>query len=181
MGREVNLSPVLSPCFPLTFHGTRPVQSRPDHAGVKPARRSKSSRGLETRAPDTGCYNALMPGISESARSSKRNTPTELNAGDIARLARPVFERHNIERAILFGSFATGRQTRKSDVDLILVQKTARRYFERFEGLLQDLYRVIPGREIECFIYTPEELASIVHRFFIRRALDEGRVIYEHG
>ena len=110
-----------------------------------------------------------------------RDASQEMNAAEIARRARPVFERHNIERAILFGSFARGRQSRKSDVDLILVQRTARRYFERFEGLLQDLYRAIPGREIECFIYTPEELASISHRIFIRRILDEGTVIYEHG
>jgi predicted nucleotidyltransferase len=104
-----------------------------------------------------------------------------LKASDIARIARPVFERHNIERAILFGSFATGRPSRKSDVDLILVKRTAKRYFERFEKLLEDLYRAIPGREIECFIYTPEELASISHRVFVRRALDEGKVIYERG
>ena len=116
-----------------------------------------------------------MPG------TNLRNDPREMNAGDIARLARPVFEDHNIERAILFGSFASGHQNRKSDVDLILVQRTARRYFERFEGLLRDLYRAIPGRDIDCFIYTPEELASISHRRFIRRALDEGRAIYEHG
>jgi len=43
-------------------------------------------------------------------------------------------------------------------VDLILVQRTKRRYFDRFEGLLQDLYRAIPGREIECFVYTPKSL-----------------------
>ena len=122
-----------------------------------------------------------MAGMPESARSPKRKAPTELSAGEIARLVRPVFERYKIERAILFGSFAAGRQSRRSDVDLILIQKTAKRYFERFEGLLQDLYRAIPGREIECFIYTPEELALIGHRSFIRRALSEGRIIYEHG
>jgi len=122
-----------------------------------------------------GSYNALMPG------TSRRDDSKEMNAIDIARLARPVFENHNVERAILFGSFATGRQNRKSDVDLILVKRTAERYFERFEGLLRDLYRAIPGREIDCFIYTPEELTSIAHRFFVRRALDEGRVIYERG
>jgi len=104
-----------------------------------------------------------------------------MNAGDIARLARPVFDRYNIERAVLFGSFATGHQSRRSDVDLILVQRTKRRYFDRFEGLLRDLYRAIPGREIECFIYTPDELASISHRSFVRRALKEGTVIYERG
>ncbi|MBN2241742.1 MAG: nucleotidyltransferase domain-containing protein [Acidobacteria bacterium] len=105
----------------------------------------------------------------------------QIKADDIARMARPVLERHNIERAILFGSFATGRQSRKSDIDLILVKKTTKRYFERFETLLEDLYRAIPGREIECFIYTPQELALISHRIFVRRALDEGVVIYERG
>jgi predicted nucleotidyltransferase len=104
-----------------------------------------------------------------------------MDAGDVARLARPVFERYNIERAILFGSFATGHQSRRSDVDLILIQRTPKRYFERFDGLLRDLYQAIPGREIECFIYTPEELASILDRPFVRRALHEGTVIYEHG
>jgi predicted nucleotidyltransferase len=116
-----------------------------------------------------------------TAKSVARNACMKMNAGDIARMARPVFERHNVERAILFGSFATGRQSRKSDVDLILVKKTTKRYFERFETLLEDLYRAIPGREIECFIYTPQELASISHRVFIRRAMDEGTVIYERG
>jgi predicted nucleotidyltransferase len=123
-----------------------------------------------------------MTGEAKSARASKvGDLSSETNAALIARLARPVFERHDIERAILFGSFATGRQSRRSDVDLIVVQRTKRRYFDRFEGLLRDLYRAIPGREIDCFIYTPEELAAISHRFFIRRALEEGTVIYERG
>lgn len=108
-------------------------------------------------------------------------TSQKINATEIARRARPVFERHNIERAILFGSFARGRQSRRSDVDLILIQQTTRRYFKRFEGLLQDLHRAIPARDIECFIYTHEELASISSRIFIRRILDEGTVIYERG
>jgi predicted nucleotidyltransferase len=119
---------------------------------------------------------------SQTARPARvENYFKHMAAGDIARLARPVFERYTIEKAILFGSFATGRQSRKSDVDLILIQRTQKRYFDRFDGLLRDLYRAIPGREIECFVYTPEELASISDRSFIRRALNEGTVIYEHG
>jgi uncharacterized protein len=120
---------------------------------------------------------ALKAGHSATGRNVSRN----ISVGDIARMAKPVFEHHDIERAILFGSFATGRQSRKSDVDLILVQNTTKRYFGRFDGLLEDLYRAIPGREIECFVYTPEELAAISHRFFIQRALGEGKVIYERG
>ncbi len=79
----------------------------------------------------------------ELARAiNMRNTSQEMDAAEIARRTRPVFERHNIERAILFGSFARGRQSRRSDVDLILIQRTARRYFGRFEGLLLDRYYI---------------------------------------
>lgn len=100
---------------------------------------------------------------------------------EIARKGRPVFEKYGIRKAILFGSFATGRQSRRSDIDLILVQETVAPYFERFEGILSDLYRAIPSRPIEVFIYTPKELEGIEHRRFIQTALREGRVIYESG
>ena len=120
------------------------------------------------------------PTLTMQPTSIRRKTHSDINAQIVAREARPVFERYRIEKAILFGSLATGRQGYRSDVDLILVQRTSKPYFERFDGLLQDLYRVIPGRDIECFIYSPEELAEISCRAFIRRALQEGIVIYEH-
>ena len=104
-----------------------------------------------------------------------------MDAEEITRRGRPVFEKYGIRKAILFGSFATGRESRKSDIDLILIQDTVAPYFERFEGILSELYRAIPGRPIELFIYTPEELQAIEHRKFIQTALREGRVIYEPG
>jgi predicted nucleotidyltransferase len=98
---------------------------------------------------------------------------------DIIEGARPVFQKFGIRKAILFGSFAKGRQTRKSDIDLILIQDTDKRYFDRFEGLLSDLYQNLRGRDIEVFIYTPQEFEGIAHRRFVQRAVAEGRVIYE--
>jgi hypothetical protein len=46
-------------------------------------------------------------------------------------------------------------------------------------GILSDLYRNLRGRDIEVFIYTPKEFESISDRRFIRRAVVEGKVIYE--
>jgi predicted nucleotidyltransferase len=91
----------------------------------------------------------------------------------------PVFQKYRIKKAIIFGSVARGTYTRRSDIDLILIQETDKRYFERFEGLLEALYEAITGRDIEVFIYTPEEFSNISHRKFIQRALREGKVIYE--
>lgn len=112
------------------------------------------------------------------------NSMNHLRGQDVQQIAikaRPIFNKYKIQKAILFGSMARGCQNRKSDVDLLLIQRTEKPYFERFEGLLRELYQVIRGRDIEIFIYTPEELKSIAHRKFIQRALQEGKVIYESG
>jgi len=100
---------------------------------------------------------------------------------DVIQGARPVFQKYGIRKAILFGSFAKGRQTRKSDIDLILIQETDKRYFDRFEGILFDLYQNLRSRDLEVFIYTPNEFRSISHRKFIQTAIAEGQVIYECG
>jgi predicted nucleotidyltransferase len=98
---------------------------------------------------------------------------------DIIEGGRPVFRKYGIQKAILFGSFARGKQTRKSDIDLILIQDTDKRYFDRFEGILVDLYQNLRSRDIEVFIYTPNEFENISHRKFIQKAVAEGQVIHE--
>jgi len=69
------------------------------------------------------------------------------DARSIAERPRGIFAKHGIEKAVLFGSFATGRQSRGSDVDLLLIQETDRRYFDRFQGILRELYAALPGRD----------------------------------
>ena len=115
---------------------------------------------------------------------SLENVKGDLNNGtldltEIARRMKPVFTKYHIQKALLFGSFARGSQSQKSDIDLILIKETEESYFERYAGILQDLYKAVKGRDIEVLIYTPEELDRISHRRFIQRAWQEGKVIYE--
>jgi predicted nucleotidyltransferase len=92
----------------------------------------------------------------------------------------PVFRRHKVLKAILFGSVARGEPSRHSDVDLIIVQRTDKRFLDRYEGLLYELGTAIPEAPVEALIYTPEELDDLArNRRFIARALEEGQVIYE--
>ncbi len=91
----------------------------------------------------------------------------------------PVLRTSRVQKAIVFGSFARGEASRHSDLDLILVQQTDRRFLDRYDGLLYELSRVVPERDLDVLIYTPEELASMSQRAFIAAALDEGKVIYE--
>jgi uncharacterized protein len=93
----------------------------------------------------------------------------------------PVLRRYQIERAIVFGSVARGEASPHSDVDLILVQRTTKRFLDRYEGLLLDLNNAIPHRTVEALIYTPEEFDLMQERRFVARAVREGQVIYESG
>jgi len=97
----------------------------------------------------------------------------------LARRLRPIFERRKVLRAILFGSLATGDASRRSDVDLIIVQNTDKRFFQRYEGILQEIAMAVHERDVDLLIYTPEEFAQMRHRPFIHQALNEGIVIYE--
>jgi hypothetical protein len=64
-------------------------------------------------------------------------------------------------------------------VDLILVQRTTKRFLDRYEGLLYELNMALPEAAVEVLIYTPDELDRMRGRRFIDRALREGQVIYE--
>jgi len=90
-------------------------------------------------------------------------------------------ERRKIKRAVVFGSLARGNAWRRSDLDLLLVQETDRHWLDRYDPVLAEIYRAVPGVDIDLLIYTPEELARMSDRPLIATALREGKEIYESG
>lgn len=53
----------------------------------------------------------------------------------------PVFEKHRVSRAIVFGSLARGESSRRSDFDLVVVQETEKRFLGRYDDLLPEAER----------------------------------------
>lgn len=102
-----------------------------------------------------------------------------MKLGDFAQAAGAVLRDFGALRGIVFGSFARGEATRHSDVDMLVVMDTSKRYFDRHEGLYGALQDIIPGRGLDLLIYTPQELEAMQQRTFIKDALREGVVIYE--
>ncbi|MGO9567170.1 MAG: nucleotidyltransferase domain-containing protein [Desulfomonilaceae bacterium] len=98
---------------------------------------------------------------------------------DLVFRLRPIFERRHVLRAIVFGSVARGEASRRSDLDLIIVQNTEKRFLDRYDGFLSEIVRAVPGMDVDVLIYTPQELALISGRPLIKTALTEGKVIYE--
>jgi predicted nucleotidyltransferase len=97
----------------------------------------------------------------------------------LASQLRPIFEKHRVLRAIVFGSLGRGEASRRSDLDLIVVQETDKRFLDRYDDLLREIAQMAPGRDVDLLIYTPQELAGMADRPFIATALREGKVIYE--
>ena len=98
---------------------------------------------------------------------------------DIRTLAQPVFAQSPAQRAVVFGSWSRGTQSRKSDIDIMIISKsTQKRFFDRYEDF-NGLYDAFGKIGLDLLIYTDEELSAMKDRSFIQTVLREGVVIYE--
>ena len=110
-------------------------------------------------------------------------TRTEIPTLDTIRDAlTPALEASDALRAIVFGSYARGEATKYSDLDLIIVADTDKRFLQRHKDYMPVFLSWYPwGKSLDLLIYTPEELDGMQrqNRPFICKALAEGIVIYE--
>ena len=90
----------------------------------------------------------------------------------------PFLKTTKASKTILFGSMAAGTGTRKSDVDLMIIEETDKRFFDRYNDYAP-IQHILSDRSVDILIYTPDELTRISHRPFIQQILNSGQVIYE--
>lgn len=81
------------------------------------------------------------------------------------------------EKIILFGSWACGDATRRSDIDLFVVCQSSLNPIERIGKVLEIL--IDSPRAVDAIVYTPEELSRCKDKPFIAQLLKEGKVLYE--
>lgn len=89
-----------------------------------------------------------------------------------------ALEAYGAEKGILFGSWARGDADRYSDIDLIVIKQTDRRFLDR----LLDIINIIqPDFALDVLVYTPEEIDRMMaeENPFLTHAVQEGKVIYE--
>lgn len=92
----------------------------------------------------------------------------------------PVFKKNNVTKVVLFGSLSRGSQTKRSDLDLMIITRTDKRFFERYDQF-EIIHDIVNDRSVDLLIYTADELSRISHRPFIKQILSEGETIYESG
>jgi predicted nucleotidyltransferase len=85
------------------------------------------------------------------------------------------------EKVILFGSYAHGRPTSDSDVDLLIVMETEERPSQRRRRVSR-LFRERPF-PMDIIVRTPAEIRESVSRVdpFIHEILQRGKVLYERA
>jgi uncharacterized protein len=82
------------------------------------------------------------------------------------------------EQIWLHGSFARGDFHQGSDLDLIIIKETDKKFLDRIEEVLQ----YVPGGiAVEPMVYTPREIETMQAEgnTFLEQALSEGVLVYE--
>lgn len=90
-----------------------------------------------------------------------------------------VAERFHPRKIILFGSYAYGRPTRHSDVDLMVIMPRLR---DRGERMSVRIRHAVPRDfALDLLVRTPLEVARGLRDgdFFIREVVARGKVMYE--
>lgn len=96
-------------------------------------------------------------------------------------IAERIKKNYNPDKIILFGSYAYGKPTRDSDIDMLIVKETKKRSMDRWftlKKLCQDPNRGIPFSPL---VFTPKELdyrLSLGDQF-IEEILEKGQILYE--
>lgn len=75
---------------------------------------------------------------------------------ELKTILSPVFAEHGVKRAVLFGSYAKGTATEKSDIDLLV---DSRLRGLRFVGFLDDVQKTV-GKNVDLFDVTHIEAGS---------------------
>jgi len=98
----------------------------------------------------------------------------------IPEIKEKIVREINPEKIILFGSYAWGKPTDDSDVDLLIIQKSNEPRRARQISLRRKLFG--SGVPMDIIIYTPEELEKrmSIRDVYIRKILRDGKLIYGH-
>jgi predicted nucleotidyltransferase len=91
----------------------------------------------------------------------------------------PALEKTPAQKAYLFGAWARGTQTRRSDIDMMIISNQGTvRFFDRYKEYVP-LYEAIGKAGLDLLVYSKEELDAMSERPFIKTIMREGVLVYE--
>jgi len=100
------------------------------------------------------------------------------NQKEIKKIVGRIVRKYKPEKIYLFGSFAWGKPTKDSDVDLLIVKKTRKKWIAR----QIEIGRIFDGEiATDTLVRTPLEIKRRLDLgdFFYRNILRKGKMLYE--
>ncbi len=99
------------------------------------------------------------------------------------KITTQIMKHYNPQKIILFGSFAWGKPTKDSDIDLFIIKETKQDQLKRIPEVRACLHQV--DMAFDVLVMTPREVKNRLKMgdFFIEDILKKGKVLYEakHG
>jgi len=98
---------------------------------------------------------------------------------NLNRIVQTLVTDYNPESIILFGSMGTGEIHEWSDLDIVVIKKTQKEFYERLREVAR-MCKTDVG--VQYLVYTPEEFERMRREgyFFINEEIiNKGRVLYE--
>ncbi|HLG64302.1 MAG TPA: nucleotidyltransferase domain-containing protein [Ktedonosporobacter sp.] len=101
-----------------------------------------------------------------------------LTTNEIAEIVQRIVTRLRPEKVILFGSYAKGMVTPRSDLDLFVIQETILPFTRRANSVTPLL--TTASVRVDLHIYTPEEVESYRQQpfSFVSNVLASGQIMY---
>lgn len=98
----------------------------------------------------------------------------------ILEIVDQIKRKYEPEKIILYGSYAYGKPTEDSDIDLFIVKDTDKRRVDRFVEVDKLIYNPSLKISVSPLVYTPKEVEErlLLGDDFVREILERGEVLY---
>jgi uncharacterized protein len=99
---------------------------------------------------------------------------------DLKKLSKNIIEIYKPEKIILFGSLASGRPRKESDIDLVVIKKTNKKFFARMDEIGIAINKAGIETAKDVIVFTPEEIKKklFMEDYFIKDIINNGVVLY---
>jgi len=96
----------------------------------------------------------------------------------IEKIKRKIVQGYRPKKIILFGSFAQGKPTKDSDLDLFIIKESRKDPLQRCYEVRKMIEPILP---LDLLVFTPQEVKKRLKLgdFFIKRIINKGRLLYE--
>ena len=96
---------------------------------------------------------------------------------ELSRIINALKKDKEIKLIMLFGSLARGDISATSDIDMIIVKGTKKKFLDRLDEIYSTL---IPNVALDILVYTPEEFEAMkTENASVMNAVKEGKMLYE--